>query len=157
MVSLSVPQNTPWALDAERHDSNRHRKGDTYLIGGKPYDPLDPGPWPWKDDPDFQPDRRTGRHRRGELPDPIAETPSGPLTETLPDPFSETRRPRPYPDPATTFGKLREDAWTRFLEESAVLAEAHVAQSKPTLRTRLRTRLGRAIRRITRTARPSWA
>lgn len=115
MVVLSVPQNRSWALDGEQGDSNRHRKGDTYLIGGKPYDPLDAGPWLWKSDPDFQRDRRTGRHRRGELPDPIPEA----------------RRPRPYPEPAVTFGKLREDAWVRFLDQSAVLAAADTVPTRP--------------------------
>jgi hypothetical protein len=139
MVSLSVPQNRLWALDGERAESNRHRKGDAYLIGGKPYDPLDPGPWLWKADPGFQPDRRTGRHRRGELPDPLPET----------------RRPRLYLEPAAAFGNLREDAWTRFLDGSAVLAQAHTAPRKPSFATRVRTFLGGAVRRITRTARLS--
>jgi len=138
MVSSSVPQNQSWALDGEQGDSNRHRPGDTYLIGGKPYDPLDPGPWLWNADADYRPDRRSGRHRRGELPDPIPED----------------RRPRPYPEPAVTFGKLREDAWTRFLDLSAVLAEAHTAPRKPRIATRLRSMFARAVRHITRTARP---
>ncbi|MEV3937776.1 hypothetical protein AB0K52_17565 [Glycomyces sp. NPDC049804] len=123
---MSVPQNRPWTLDGGQGDSNRHRKGDTYLIGGKPYDPLDPGPWLWEADPAFQSDRRTGRHRRGELPDP--------------------RRPRPYPEPAVTFGKLREDAWTRFLDHSAVLAQA---QLEPRREGRFKAALLRALRRIT--------
>ena len=127
MVSLSLPQNQSWALDGELGDSNRHRKGDTYLIGGKPYDPLDPGPWLWKADIDFRPDPRSGRHRRGELPDPLRED----------------RRPRPHPEPepAVNFGKLREDAWTRFLEKSTVLAEAHARLDKPGSARRLCRRL----------------
>lgn len=134
MVSLSVPQNRSWALDGEHGDSNRHRKGDTYLFGGKPHDPLDPGPWLWRADPEFQPDRRTGRHRRGELPDPIPEP----------------RRPRPHPEPAATFDKLREDAWHRFLDQSQVLAAAHTTPRKPTLAARLRTTLRRTVRHLTR-------
>lgn len=130
MVSLSVPQNRSWSLDGGQGDSNRHRKGDTHLIGGKPYDPLDPGPWLWNAHPDFQPDRRTGRHRRGELPDPLPAQ----------------RRPRPHREPAATFGKFREDAWTRFLDHSAVLAEAHLA---PRREGRFRAALLRALRRIT--------
>ncbi|MFG3338230.1 hypothetical protein [Glycomyces sp. NPDC048151] len=47
----------------------RHRPGDTWMIGGKPFDPDDPGPY---GNPRWRPDRRTGRHRRGERPDPIA-------------------------------------------------------------------------------------
>jgi hypothetical protein len=46
----------------------RHKPGDTWMIGGKPYDPDDPGPY---GNPLWRPDRRTGRHRRGERPDPI--------------------------------------------------------------------------------------
>ncbi|WP_205326716.1 hypothetical protein [Glycomyces sp. YM15] len=47
----------------------RHKPGDTYLIDrARPYDVLDPGPF---GSPGWFPDRRTGRHRRDELPDPI--------------------------------------------------------------------------------------
>ncbi|HEX2144037.1 MAG TPA: hypothetical protein VHG10_05965 [Glycomyces sp.] len=46
----------------------RHKPGDTWMIGGKPFDPDDPGPY---GNPRWRPDRRTGRHRRGEQPDPI--------------------------------------------------------------------------------------
>lgn len=45
----------------------RHRPGDTWVIDReRPYDPLDPGPF---GSPGWYPDERTGRHRRGELPD----------------------------------------------------------------------------------------
>ncbi|MCC3763585.1 hypothetical protein K3N28_10925 [Glycomyces sp. TRM65418] len=46
----------------------RHRPGDTWEVGGKPRDPDDPGPYGTAG---WRPDPRTGRHRRGELPDPI--------------------------------------------------------------------------------------
>ncbi|MDA1361796.1 hypothetical protein O1R50_19365 [Glycomyces luteolus] len=47
----------------------RHKPGDTWLIDrSRPYDALDPGPF---GSPGWFPDRRTGRHRRDELPDPI--------------------------------------------------------------------------------------
>jgi hypothetical protein len=46
----------------------RHKPGDEWMIGGKAYDPDDPGPF---GSPGWRPDRRTGRHRRGERPDPI--------------------------------------------------------------------------------------
>jgi hypothetical protein len=47
----------------------RHKPGDTWLIDDRrPYDVLDPGPF---GSPGWFPDRRTGRHRRDELPDPI--------------------------------------------------------------------------------------
>lgn len=60
-----------WHRPVDAADSRRHRIGDTWLIGGKPRDPHDPGPWLWRTDPDFRPDTRTGRHRRGELPDSL--------------------------------------------------------------------------------------
>lgn len=125
MVSASLSENRAWALPTGPGKSNRHRKGDTYVIGGKPYDPQDPGPWLWKADADYRPDRRTGRHRRGGLPDPIRER----------------RRPRPYPEPAYSFGKLREDAWARFIAHSAVLAEARTAPAR-------RSRAKRLLRRL---------
>ncbi|WP_030154934.1 hypothetical protein [Glycomyces sp. NRRL B-16210] len=50
-------------------DHLRHKPGDTWLIDKRrPYDVLDPGPF---GSPGWFPDRRTGRHRRDELPDPI--------------------------------------------------------------------------------------
>lgn len=122
MVSVSVRQNPAWAIPDMPRPANRHRSGDTFLIGGKPHDPLDPGPWLWRPDPSYQRDLRTGRHRRGELPDPVRPI----------------RRPLPFPrlvdSPGTVdsrdshpgaFGALREDAWARFLLHSAELAEAH--------------------------------
>ena len=49
----------------------RHRPGDTWIIDrDRPRDPLDPGPY---GAPDWYPDNRTGRHRRGELPDAPCE------------------------------------------------------------------------------------
>lgn len=104
MVYLSVPRTLPFSLDATRHETNRHRAGDTWLIGGKPRDPHDPGPWLWNGDTNYQRDNRTGRHRRGELPDPA---------------------PRAAFDAAQVFTRMREEAWTRFLESSEPLAAAH--------------------------------
>jgi hypothetical protein len=50
-------------------DHLRHKPGDDWLIDhDRPYDVLDPGPF---GSPGWFPDRRTGRHRRDELPDPI--------------------------------------------------------------------------------------
>jgi hypothetical protein len=50
-------------------DHLRHKPGDTWIIDKRrPYDVLDPGPF---GAPGWFPDRRTGRHRRDELPDPI--------------------------------------------------------------------------------------
>ncbi|WP_156926228.1 hypothetical protein [Glycomyces arizonensis] len=63
----------------------RHQPGDTFEIGGKPYDPLDPGPY---GTPGWYQDNRTGRHRRGELPDP--EDPQDPES-----PEGSDRPPRP--------------------------------------------------------------
>lgn len=47
----------------------RHKPGDTHQFGTKPFDLDDPGPF---GNPLWRPDRRTGRHRYAELPDPIA-------------------------------------------------------------------------------------
>jgi hypothetical protein len=124
----------------------RHRPGDTWIIDRtRPHDPLDPGPY---GSPDWCPDDRTGRHRRGELPDAPPETglpeptdrPSpGPAPEGAgkPRPTSgrsggeppqPPRRPRPWADDdghRYDFGRLREGAWTRFLAESQELHHAH--------------------------------
>lgn len=52
-------------------DHLRHQPGDTWIIDKRrPYDVLDPGPY---GSPGWFPDRRTGRHRRDELPDPISQ------------------------------------------------------------------------------------
>lgn len=98
--------------DANRHEPRhlRHRPGDDWEIGGRPHDPADPGPY---GSPGWQQDRRTGRHRRGELPDPLPSDDQRPR-----------REPRPRPEPYR-FDKLREDAWDRFLTVSAPLAAAH--------------------------------
>ncbi|MFC3493190.1 hypothetical protein [Glycomyces rhizosphaerae] len=73
-------QTRPDLCDLNAPDSNpsnpryepmhlRHKPGDTYLIDrARPFDVLDPGPF---GSPGWFPDRRTGRHRRDELPDPI--------------------------------------------------------------------------------------
>lgn len=128
----------------------RHRPGETWTIDrDRPHDPLDPGPF---GSPGWRPDTRTGRHRQGELPDPPGETveprnvrayrPSpGPTPEG-----AEGRRPSPGrtgtepPEPPERprrhfwaddnedrydFGKLREEAWTRFLAGSQELHHAH--------------------------------
>jgi hypothetical protein len=47
----------------------RHKPGDIHQFGAKPFDPDDAGPF---GNPLWRPDRRTGRHRYAELPDPIA-------------------------------------------------------------------------------------
>ncbi|MEU5872333.1 hypothetical protein AB0A73_12345 [Glycomyces sp. NPDC047369] len=113
MDCVSVPRNRPRTAPTCDAGADRHRKGDTYLIGGRPADPHDPGPWLWRTEPGYRPDRRTGRHRRGELPDPLPEN---------------RPRPRPHSGPvaaADPIERLRELAWTRFLDSSEVLAQAH--------------------------------
>jgi hypothetical protein len=131
----------------------RHRPGDTWIIDrDRPHDPLDPGPF---GSPEWLPDNRTGRHRRGELPDapfdiePIRPR-AGRTTRPSPGPSAEgaeERRPSPGrggsepPDPPERprrrfwedgnedrydFGKLREEAWTRFLASSQELHNAHL-------------------------------
>ncbi|MFC3493283.1 hypothetical protein [Glycomyces rhizosphaerae] len=118
----------------------------------RPIDPLDPGPY---GSPDWYPDTRTGRHRRGELPDtPCEDISPQPRSDHAhrpsPGPTSvgaERRRPSPVrndnepPEPPTRpwrrfweddhedrydFGKLREDAWNRFLDGSQELHQAHL-------------------------------
>lgn len=65
----------------------RHKPGDTWMIGGKPVDVHDPGPF---GNPLWRPDRRTGCHRRGELPDPIPPWEWQPGDPPSPD-FARTR------------------------------------------------------------------
>ena len=113
----------------------RHRPGDDWQIGGRPADPDDPGPY---GSPGWYQDRRTGRHRRDELPDPLpsdtdAEEPTRPhrpLQPGRPDPGARRRfwsSPRREDDPEKPhrFSRLREDAWDRWLIDSAPLAAAH--------------------------------
>ncbi|MFG3342506.1 hypothetical protein [Glycomyces sp. NPDC048151] len=131
----------------------RHRPGDTWIIDReRPHDPLDPGPF---GSPEWRPDTRTGRHRRGELPDEPRETePVRPRSERAnrpsPGPTSEgaeghhvspgrigNEPPEPPERPRRRFweddhedrydfGKLREEAWTRFLAGSQELHRAHL-------------------------------
>ena len=131
----------------------RHRPGDTWIIDrDRPHDPLDPGPY---GAPDWYPDNRTGRHRRGELPDAPCEDEaprSRPDRAHRPSPGptsegAERSRPSPGrtgdkpPEPPTRprrrfweddhedrydFGKLREDAWLRFIAGSQELHRAHL-------------------------------
>ncbi|MEV3938746.1 hypothetical protein AB0K52_22585 [Glycomyces sp. NPDC049804] len=65
---LDAADDDPWSPRYEP-DHLRHKPGDDWLIDkNRPYDVLDPGPF---GAPGWFPDRRTGRHRRDELPDPI--------------------------------------------------------------------------------------
>ncbi|MQM28383.1 hypothetical protein [Glycomyces albidus] len=68
LCDLDAPDSDPSSPRFEP-DHLRHKPGDDWLIDtDRPYDVLDPGPF---GSPDWFPDRRTGRHRRNELPDPI--------------------------------------------------------------------------------------
>ncbi|WP_460539673.1 hypothetical protein [Glycomyces halotolerans] len=141
----------------------RHRPGDTWQIGGKPEDPLDPGPF---GSPGWYQDRRTGRHRRGELPDPLppddpsqASQVSAWIRLNLPAPAPVIEVSRPSVDDSATASEpasageppperaglrsssLREDAWQRFLIGSEPLARAHIDG-----RARLHRRKGRFTR-----------
>lgn len=144
----------------------RHRPGDTWVIDrNRPHDPFDPGPFGL---PEWYPDERTGRNRRGELPDdpkPPAQQPvlqpsdraeeprpirpgfrPSPERKSVPPGFSadpspeevEPETPNPprryrWEDSAEqdqyNFGKLREDAWTGFLEGSQQFHDAHFEHS----------------------------
>jgi hypothetical protein len=65
---LDAADDDPWSPLYEP-DHLRHKPGDDWIIDqNRPYDVLDPGPF---GSPGWFPDRRTGRHRRDELPDPI--------------------------------------------------------------------------------------
>ncbi|GAB3647071.1 hypothetical protein [Glycomyces tarimensis] len=100
----------------------RHRPGDTFEIGGKPHDALDPGPY---GTPGWRPDQRTGRHRRGELPEPLQPEPAKPS----PTPRQRRRlHAEPDIDEPYRFSKLREDAWDRWLIDSEPLAAAHTTR-----------------------------
>lgn len=128
----------------------RHRPGDTWIIDrNRPHDPIDPGPY---GSPGWFADNRTGRHRRGELPDPPREEkPTGPNDRRSPGPAPEgAEKPRPMPggsgdeppppprrsrfwseeddDHGYNFGKLREDAWTDFVIDSEELYLDHLMQ-----------------------------
>ncbi|WP_026923142.1 hypothetical protein [Glycomyces arizonensis] len=114
----------------------RHRPGDDWEIGGRPYDPDDPGPY---GSPGWYQDQRTGRHRRAELPDPLPSDtddeeptrPHRPLQSDRPRPDARQRfwpAPRQEGDSEEEpyrFSNLREDAWDRWLIDSEPLAAAH--------------------------------
>ena len=83
--------------------------------------------------PGWRPDPRTGRHRRGEAPDPI-------------------------PAPATKEdyeARLREIAFERFIRKSAGLAAAHVSHRKPSVAVRFGKWFKASVRTVTRAQRPS--
>jgi len=125
----------------------RHRPGNTWIIDRqRPQDPLDPGPY---GSPGWYADDRTGRHRPGELPDAPPEQPRRPSPGSSPEGTEEYRpkhggstneppqpptRPRSRfwrddnSDDRYDFGKLREDAWARFLNESQELHHAHLVK-----------------------------
>jgi hypothetical protein len=128
----------------------RHRPADTWIIDrDRPCDPLDPGPY---GSPGWYADKRTGRHRRGELPDPPPEAkPTASKDRRSAGSTPErTGKPRPMPgrsgdEPPQpprrsrfweeddesrrhNFGKLREDAWSSFLIDSEHLHHAHFIQ-----------------------------
>jgi hypothetical protein len=74
---------------------------------------------------------RTGRHRRGERPDPL---PAPPTEEAY-------------------LAALRDIAWARFLKHSADLAAAHTKPRRRSLAARFGAAFSRAVHRVTRTAR----
>ncbi|WP_100445858.1 hypothetical protein [Glycomyces xiaoerkulensis] len=125
MVGVSLRENRLGATEqnaVERHahrpgqrPEHRHRPGDTWQIGGRQHDPHDPGPYGTSH---WRQDHRTGRHRRGELPDPLPPEPR-------PAP-----RPRRYWEPSAPadddyLGWDREDAWEAWIRDSEPLARAH--------------------------------
>ncbi|WP_156926207.1 hypothetical protein [Glycomyces arizonensis] len=68
LCDLQAPDSDP-ASPRYEPPHLRHRPGDTWIIDtDRPHDPEDPGPYGTSG---WRQDRRTGRHRRDELPDPI--------------------------------------------------------------------------------------
>lgn len=111
-------------------DHLRHRPGDTFEIGGRPHDPQDPGTY---GSPGWYQDRRTGRHRRNELPDPLppeAEKPRPGRHRRFWGGHEDERADRYADDFELSFGfsPLQEDAWERWLIDSEPLAAAHTAR-----------------------------
>ncbi|GAB3655552.1 hypothetical protein [Glycomyces tarimensis] len=149
----SVPESDPRSPRYEPPHL-RHRPGDTFEIGGKPFDPLDPGPF---GTPGWRPDNRTGRHRRGELPDPEPEPDANREPgagqhrhrEPEPPPPAADARQRPNSNPYRRyrdwadhsdpyrFSPMREDAMRRFLELSQPFRDAHFEPEAPSLAARL--------------------
>lgn len=166
----------PWPTLPENRLTPAQGNLSGYVFRTAPYDLHDPGPWLWRTSPGYRPDSRTGRHRRGEAPDPCptspntrprrpsprptratstpGHTPTTPAPATnhhrksistsaptfVPAPFSDSAfNPDPdrAPDLNIDFGKLREQAWSRFLASSECLAQAHCATRPASLRTRL--------------------
>lgn len=113
-----------WPLRTEADDPR-----NTWVIEhDRPRDFYNRGPY---GTPGWRPDPRTGRHRRGEGPDPI-------------------------PAPATKEdyeARLREIAFERFIRKSAGLAAAHVSHRKPSIAARITVAFKRAVHRATRTPR----
>ncbi|MCD0442255.1 hypothetical protein LO763_01270 [Glycomyces sp. A-F 0318] len=171
LPEIGVPENRPTPSQGSL---------SRYVFRTSPYDQHDPGPWLWKPDPDYRRDLRTGRHRRDEAPDPLPTVkparprpyPVGPApgldivlrpavsrlgAEPLPGlatrPGAAIGEGCSDPAPVDPFERLREDAWTRFLECSASLAAAHTARRRPSLLTRVGATLKRAVRRAVSTAR----
>ncbi|THV26796.1 hypothetical protein [Glycomyces paridis] len=158
MVSVSVRQNRPELVGRNAHGTDshpensglikqvdgyyepshlRHRPGDTWIIDlARPRDPDDPGPF---DSPGWRPDPRTGRHRRGELPDPVPprmrETERGQEERSDGPPRRQDRFRRDGDAERSgevgrqaephRFTRLQEQAWDRFVLKSAGLAAAH--------------------------------
>jgi len=144
---LSAPEADP---DSPRYEPPhlRHQPDDTGVFGS----------------PGWQPDSRTGRHRRGELPDPIPPLNDDAKTERAvrgseapPLPRSprfwggtgrssarswteehdedETADGEVPQDKPYRFSKLREDAWNQFLIKSEPLAAAHRTNDRTTHHT----------------------
>jgi hypothetical protein len=147
MSFTTIPQSTLPENRPTPDQGNLSR----YEFRTAPYDAFDPGPWLWRPAAEYRRDLRTGRHRRGESPDPL------PVVERADT--GARRRPRPHPPlvpfapvdqpaPVDPFAQLREDAWARFLESSAPLARAHTAVQEPQRRNGFRSRLVRWAHRI---------
>ncbi|MFC3492948.1 hypothetical protein [Glycomyces rhizosphaerae] len=105
LCDLAAPESDP---SSPRYEPPhlRHQPGDDWEIGGKPYDPDDPGPfgsYGWRPDP------RTGRHRRGELPDPLPPNDTARFDPRRTG-TTESDRPTPSPAPPTSLLTPEDDA-----------------------------------------------
>jgi hypothetical protein len=135
LPEIGLPENRRAGVS---HDRSRYLQ--TAWSAQPPHHPRHPRrPRPYPVETDTMQLRtvplRTGRHRRGEQPDPL-------------------------PRPATREAyeeRLREIAFERFIRKSAGLAAAHASHRRPSIATRLGAAFKRAVRHVTRASRPAPA
>lgn len=126
LPEIGLPENRRAGVS---HDRSRYLQTASLA-----YPPRRPRPRPYPVESDTIQLRtvplRTGRHRRGEAPDPL---PAPPTEEAY-------------------LEALRDIAWARFLKHSAQLAAAHVKPRRRSLVERIGSAIATAFRRATKTA-----